>query len=166
MNLCQLNTFFLSPWLVCCVCAAKWPKSVQLAVVHLMIYILQQNKHQLQILNKTGYWIHQTAKGWLMEFITSLFTDLQTLEILKTLSSLPSQVHHNNSFGQKTKTQQTYSIIQLEVLHRKPLQLKLQRVKEIKFPPQMDCHVKIKFHVLAYKFLLQIFFHVLAVLLD
>ena len=27
MNLCQLNTFFLTFWLVCCVCAANRPKS-------------------------------------------------------------------------------------------------------------------------------------------
>ena len=46
MNLCQLNTFFLTFWPVCCVCEANRPKSeeksFQLAEVHLYrIYFLQ-----------------------------------------------------------------------------------------------------------------------------
>ena len=46
MNLCQLNTFFLTFWPVCCAHTANQPKSeeksVQLAEVHLyQIYFLQ-----------------------------------------------------------------------------------------------------------------------------
>ena len=46
MNFCQLNTFFLTFWPVCCVSAANRPKSeeksVQLAEVHLYrSYFLQ-----------------------------------------------------------------------------------------------------------------------------
>ena len=114
MNLCQLNTFFLTFWPVCCGHTANWPKreekSVQLEDVHLYQIYFLQNPYFKQI--DFGKMFHRTCcirLQWF--FMLRLLKIVRTVQILiYKLLGLFNQGVYSNAGSNKASTVCTYLI--------------------------------------------------------